>query len=101
MRREDVPYGALKAYDAMSEYERELLGLPSHKSDRCLVCGKPAHDHHHVIPKRMGGRNREIEKLIPTVTLCGFGNTSGCHGLAHEGRIEFSYEEGEWHGILR
>lgn len=96
MRREDVPFEALKAYDAMTHDERDLLGLPSHDSVRCLACGGWANNHHHVIPKRMGGRNKAIERLIPTVSLCGFGNASGCHGLAHAGKLRFWYD-GEWH----
>lgn len=96
MRREELPYEAWKAWDAMTPAERELLGLTSHVSERCLACGKPAQNHHHVIPKRMGGRNKVIEKLIPTVSLCGFGNASGCHGLAHAGKLTFWYD-GQWH----
>lgn len=96
MRREELPYEAWKAWDAMSTSERELLGLPSHVSPYCLACGESAQNHHHVIPKRMGGRCKVIEKLIPTVSLCGFGNASGCHGLAHSGGLRIWFD-GEWH----
>ena len=94
MRRDELPYEAWKAWDSMSEYERELLGAPSHRSSRCLACGKVAQNDHHVIPKRMGGRCKEILRLIPTVSLCGLGNASGCHKLAHEGRLHFRYRDG-------
>lgn len=96
MRREDLPYEAWKAWDSMPTDERELLGLPSFISPYCLCCGEKATNQHHVIQKGMGGRSKVIEDLIPTVSLCGFGNASGCHGFAHSGRLKIWYD-GEWH----
>lgn len=37
------------------------------------------------------GHGLELEK--PTITLCGSGNTSGCHGLAHQNRLHFRWVE--------
>lgn len=64
----------------------------------CVVCGRayPLNQHHVV--KRSQGQlyrgGRVVKK--PTLTLCGSGNTSGCHGKAHSGRLHFKYEDGEW-----
>lgn len=71
-----------------------ILDAPSITGSRCCVCGRPADNNHHVIAKGMGGS--KLEKRIPTVILCGMGNTSGCHGLAHSGRLFFDYRNGRW-----
>ena len=60
----------------------------------CAVCGRPAHDKHHVIQKGMGGVTKEIEMRIPKVRLCGFGNNDGCHGLLHQKRLHIYWEDG-------
>jgi pyridoxal biosynthesis lyase PdxS len=39
----------------------------------CFECGKPATEHHHVVPRSLGGTR--------TVPLC-----CGCHDMAHEMR---------------
>ena len=75
----------------LNETNRHLLGKPSLMSDHCCVCGKPATNNHHVIQKGMGGTKR---KDIPTLPLCGMGNTSGCHGKAHSGQLHFDFKEG-------
>lgn len=41
-----------------------------------------------------------VEVPKPTITLCGYGNTSGCHGLAHQNRLHFRYEGGELQYIV-
>lgn len=72
-----------------------MMGKPSIKMDRCAICGKtwPLNQHH--IVKRSAGKmyrgGIELEK--PTVTLCGSGNASGCHGLAHQNRLHFRWVE--------
>ena len=79
-------------------YER-LLDKPSIvDTDFCVICGSPAIDKHHVIKKGMGGYSKETEKRIPQMRLCGFGNTSGCHGLMHKGRLHVYWDEsmGGW-----
>lgn len=87
-----------KAAIALDARERGLLDRPSVDSGRCAVCGMAAGDRHHVIPKRMGGRSRELERRIPTVLLCGWGNTGGCHGLAHDHVLHFGWDDarGGW-----
>lgn len=78
----------------INRLNEHLLDKPSLKSDTCCVCGAPASNDHHVIPKGMGGS--KLAKRIPTVSLCGMGNTSGCHGKAHSGRLFFDYRDGAW-----
>jgi len=72
-------------------YELELLGKPSIVSEYCLFCGRPATNQHHIIQKGMGGSKHE--KLIPTVSVCGMGNTSGCHGEFHAKRLHIRWVE--------
>lgn len=70
-----------------------LMGKPSIKAHRCVVCGctYPLNNHH--IVRRSAGKmyvnGIELEK--PVITLCGSGNASGCHGLAHENRLHFRW----------
>ena len=70
-----------------------LMGKPSIKDHRCVVCGctYPLNNHH--IVRRSAGKmyvnGVELEK--PVITLCGSGNASGCHGLAHENRLHFRW----------
>lgn len=65
--------------------------------DRCAVCGAtwPLNQHHVV--RRGAGRlyERGVEVPKPTITLCGSGNASGCHGLAHANRLHFRWVEPE------
>lgn len=73
-----------------------MMGKPSiDNADRvCCVCGKPATNKHHIV-KRSAGKlvrdGREVAK--PTVRLCGCGNASGCHGLAHAGKLHFRWAD--------
>ena len=78
---------------------RPLLGKPSIYAPYCVVCGRPATNQHHVIIKGMGGMDKATERRVPTLTLCGMGNTSGCHGLAHQMRLHFRYRKG-WECII-
>lgn len=77
-----------------------LFGKPNASNiyGRCMVCGRPANNHHHIVPRSAGERSVDGRRLSkPTVLLCGSGNASGCHGLAHQHRLHFrwvdSYEE--------
>ena len=79
----------------LNDLTAPMLGRPSLHSPYCVVCGKPATNQHHVVIKGMGGSRRQI----PTVSLCGMGNTSGCHGLAHAMRLHFRYRKG-WECII-
>lgn len=83
---------------ALNRQQQALLGKPSIDSDVCAVCGGRASNRHHVVIKGMGGLPKLIESRIPLIPLCGNGNTSGCHKLAHDYAIEFRYDdrEGLW-----
>ena len=78
----------------INKLNEHLLGKPSLHGERCCVCGRAAQNNHHVIIKGMGGS--KVERDIPTVPLCGMGNTGGCHGLAHSGRLFLDYRDGGW-----
>lgn len=84
--------------DTVSALLRPMMGRPSVKADRCLVCGAASPlDQHHVVPRSAGKAydetGRELRK--PTVTLCGPGNAGGCHGLAHGRKLHFRWAEGK------
>lgn len=84
-----------------------LMLSDSIKLDHCAVCGATGHlEHHHMVPRSAGNLYYKGATKInkPTITLCGFGNTAGCHGLAHahklffrknpiDGEIEFTITE--------
>lgn len=75
-------------------YRDNLLDRPSMTDgDKCVVCGAYAHDKHHVVPKGMGGVPRALERRIPKLLLCGNGNASGCHGLAHQKRLHLNWSD--------
>lgn len=61
----------------------------------CAICGRtfPLNEHH--IVRRGAGKLYRcgVEVPKPTITLCGNGNTSGCHGLAHQNRLHFRWVE--------
>lgn len=73
----------------MNLYDSKLMGKPSIKSDTC-ICGQPATNQHHIVFKSRTKNHKEI----PTLSLCGMGNTCGCHGKAHSGRLYFRWREG-------
>ena len=77
-----------------NKYRENLLDRPSVKGDRCVVCGRFANNNHHVIPKGMGGIPKSLESRIPTLVLCGQGNVSGCHGLAHQKKLHLNWSDG-------
>jgi hypothetical protein len=54
---------------------------------RCAWCGRYdlALEVHHRAGKGMGG-SRTLDHLANLVALCGWGNHTGCHGLAHSDR---------------
>lgn len=75
-----------------------LMEGPSVVLDHCAICGRawPLNSHH-IVRRSDGKLFRDgVEVPKPTITLCGSGNTSGCHGLAHQNRLHFRYEDGEW-----
>ncbi|MGI6125849.1 MAG: hypothetical protein ACOYEF_02680 [Planifilum sp.] len=79
----------------MDRLTDELMGRPSLVGERCAVCGRPATNAHHVVMKGAGGVSRETDARIPRISLCGMGNCSGCHGLAHSRRLHFRWR-GRW-----
>lgn len=73
----------------MNEYDRWLMDKPSVETRMCCICGaKPSQERHHVVPRSHGGSEG------PTVTVCGWGNSSGCHGLLHGHRVHLRYDCG-------
>lgn len=52
----------------------------------CVFDGKPATDRHHRRFGMGGSSLPDHHSAQNLVTLCGFGNTSGCHGRAHTDR---------------
>lgn len=85
---------------AWNKETKKLLDVPGIKSESCVVCGRPATDQHHVVQKGMGGVPAEVERRIPTVSLC-----RRCHTEVHQGHIKFRYDlgwlwssgDGIWH----
>lgn len=69
------------------EYQRCIFEAPSVRRDYCVVCGKPATNNHHVIPNCRHETRDHPES--PTLSLCGMGNASGCHGMAHDHKLHF------------
>ena len=59
----------------------------------CVVCGRTGVlNQHHVVRRGAGRLFRDgVEVPKPTLTLCGMGNASGCHGLAHQNRLHFRW----------
>lgn len=93
--------------DACEEFEPMYSGTLDHdlwplmeaegcEQRYCCVCGRTNPlNQHHIVRRSAGSlskRGRELAK--PTVTLCGSGNTSGCHGLAHSYRLHFRSNDG-------
>ena len=53
---------------------------------RCEVCGKyaPGADIHHRRIRGMGGtKDPNVHNIEGLIAVCGWGNTSGCHGDIH------------------
>lgn len=81
------------------EYLKPLMGRPSldRADGRCVWCGAPATDRHHIVKRSQGRWVREgVEVRKPTVRLCGSGNASGCHGKAHAGLLHFRWKQAEY-----
>lgn len=73
------------------------------RSERCVVCGSSPVQMHHVVKRSAGNMYRDGVRLHrPQLALCGLGNASGCHGLAHQNRLHFRWvksnptKSGEW-----
>ena len=83
--------------DTLPMMWRDLMSAPNVETPCCAVCGRSwPLNRHHMVPRSAGnmydGDGRRLEK--PTVVLCGSGNTGGCHGKAHSGRMHFRNTRG-------
>ena len=65
------------------------MDKPTLRRPFCVFCGRPKNSEHHVIPRSQGGTDG------PTLSVCGMGNESGCHGLLHSHRLHVAWD-GEW-----
>lgn len=74
----------------MNELQRKLMDKPPIERPYCPFCGKPWTERHHIIPRSQGGTSG------PTVTVCGNGNTSGCHKLLHDHVLHLDFRSGRW-----
>lgn len=81
--------------DTLPEYLKPNMRGTSVRAPYCVVCGRTSPlNQHHVIRRGAGKLYRNgVEVKKPTLTLCGSGNTSGCHGLAHSQRLHFRWVE--------
>lgn len=75
----------------MNLYQQELMDKPSLKRPSCVICGNPVGSQHHIVPRSQGGT------AGPTISVCGRGNESGCHGEFHNHRLHLRWnEEAQW-----
>ena len=85
----------MASVDTLPELLRPLMAGTSVTMNRCAICGRrwPLNQHHVV--RRGAGKvwRGGVEVPKPTITLCGSGNASGCHGLAHANRLHFRWVE--------
>lgn len=72
----------------VNQYQQEMMGRPSIKRDTCVFCGLPKQSDHHIVPRSQGGT------AGPTVSVCGVGNESGCHGMLHMHRLHLRWNDG-------
>lgn len=69
------------------------MGGVSVETPYCCVCGR-THllNRHHVVKRSAGNLYVDGVKMPkPTLMLCGNGNASGCHGLAHRNMLHFRW----------
>lgn len=62
----------------------------------CVVCGRSYPLNRHHIVRRGAGELYEDGRKLPkcVITLCGSGNTGGCHGKAHANMLHFRNDRG-------
>lgn len=75
----------------MNELQKALFSAPSIESETCPFCGRLATNRHHIVPRSAGGENGA------TITVCGMGNATGCHGRLHNHTLHLKYENGLWY----
>lgn len=73
----------------MNELQKALFNAPSIETRLCPFCGRPATNRHHIVPRSQGGHDGA------TITVCGMGNASGCHGKLHSLRLHLRWV-GHW-----
>lgn len=81
-----------------------LMEGPSVDAPWCCVCGRTGVplNRHHVVRRGAGVLYRDgVEVPKPTIVLCGSGNASGCHGLAHQNRLHFRWVRDPWPDVTR
>lgn len=71
--------------------EQKLMNKPSIITDICPFCGAHATNRHHIVPRSRGGSAGAV------VSVCGNGNTSGCHRKLHERTLHLDWRNGCWH----
>lgn len=71
----------------MNRYQERLMDKPSLRSPYCVFCGRRKQSEHHLVPRSQGGTKG------PTVSVCGLGNESGCHGLLHAHRLHVNWSD--------
>ena len=76
--------------NGMSVFDEQNMHGKTIRSDRCVFCGRPSYEQHHVVPRARGGSKG------PTVAVCGWGNTGGCHGRLHSGRLWLRWDGTHW-----
>lgn len=76
----------------MNKHDADCMKGYSIGTDRCVFCGRPTTNRHHVVFRSQGGEKG------PTFAVCGNGNTSGCHGLLHHRNlhVRFNVEQDTW-----
>ena len=84
----------MNVVDTMNAYDARNMQGDTVISDRCLFCGRMSTEQHHVVYRSRGGKSG------PTVPVCGWGNTSGCHGMIHQHCLHVRWN-GEWWEFLK
>ena len=72
----------------MNLLQQALYSAPSIRTAYCVFCGRPATNQHHVVPRSQGGTDGA------TLSVCGLGNASGCHGKLHSHKLHVRYQDG-------
>lgn len=78
----------------INRYDENNMRGPSIETELCPFCGRPASNRHHIVPRSRGGHKG------PTVTVCGMGNTSGCHRLLHDHRLHLRWSGETWEYLV-
>lgn len=81
--------------DTLPAYLQPLMRGTSVRAPYCVVCGAPSPLNQHHVVRRGAGKMYKggVEIKKPTLTLCGNGNASGCHGKAHAQTLHFRWVE--------